>query len=62
MIGTTLLWVSLSFKATSCWFCTPQAVAEVTKLRTALARMEGSADELRAQLSQAKLQMEGMVG
>ncbi|KAF5832023.1 hypothetical protein DUNSADRAFT_12239 [Dunaliella salina] len=38
-----------------------QAVADAAKLRTALARMEGTADELRNQLAQTKQQMETMV-
>ena len=37
-------------------------MAEVARLRTALARMEGCADELRSQLAQTKQQMDTMVG
>eukprot|EP00967_Tisochrysis_lutea_P138036 scaffold248572_cov18-Tisochrysis_lutea.AAC.1 len=36
------------------------AVADAARLRTALARMEGTADELRNQLAQTKQQMESM--
>lgn len=39
-----------------------QSVDEAAKLRSALARMEGRADELRSQLEAAKAQMESMVG